>query len=383
MAASTKKPSAKKPSAKGASNASKATKGASKAPKPKKPLSPPVIAEGEQRELLANIIANPTDKKPRLVYADLLQERGDPRGEFIILQCTRAELAAGDPRIAEIDAQCEALLKKHKKAWTALGENKGARWVFRRGFAEQLSLDAEHLLRNAALIFGAEPIEDLSIWKIDESKTMRGNSRLAPLLDLPLHHVKRLSLARCHLTREDYDALGAAKTLDSVEILDLDGEGHEAQVAGLANATLPKLRVLRMGTCLMGDDGIEALAKSQTLRMKELVVFYNGFTKRACEAIANATWAPTLESLALGSNEDIGDDGLAYLAQSPRLTALKKLEMSNTGLGKRAADIILASPVFARLERFHHVAVEGSDVDFKRIRNALGKRLVTEWFVED
>jgi uncharacterized protein (TIGR02996 family) len=37
-------------------------------------------------ELLAKIHADPTDDRARLVYADWLLERGDPRGEFIALQ---------------------------------------------------------------------------------------------------------------------------------------------------------------------------------------------------------------------------------------------------------------------------------------------------------
>lgn len=37
--------------------------------------------------LLAAIYASPDDDAPRLVYADALLERGDPRGEFIVRQC--------------------------------------------------------------------------------------------------------------------------------------------------------------------------------------------------------------------------------------------------------------------------------------------------------
>ena len=42
-----------------------------------------------EAELLAQIYATPHDDAPRLVYADWLQERGDPRGEFIVLQMER------------------------------------------------------------------------------------------------------------------------------------------------------------------------------------------------------------------------------------------------------------------------------------------------------
>ena len=36
---------------------------------------------------LQAIVEAPDDDTPRLIYADWLEERGDPRGEFIRLQC--------------------------------------------------------------------------------------------------------------------------------------------------------------------------------------------------------------------------------------------------------------------------------------------------------
>ncbi|MCX5743650.1 MAG: TIGR02996 domain-containing protein [Proteobacteria bacterium] len=57
--------------------------------------------------------AAPDDDAPRLVLADFLTERGDPRGEFIMLQLAHAAGAldaAGKKREKE-------LLKRHKKLW--------------------------------------------------------------------------------------------------------------------------------------------------------------------------------------------------------------------------------------------------------------------------
>jgi uncharacterized protein (TIGR02996 family) len=50
--------------------------------------------------LLVEIYAHPDDDQPREVYADLLQQRGDPRGDFIALQ-----LAGNTKRAAELLAQ--------------------------------------------------------------------------------------------------------------------------------------------------------------------------------------------------------------------------------------------------------------------------------------
>ena len=46
---------------------------------------------------LEAIRAAPDDDVPRLVYADWLEERGEPLGEFIRVQCALARLPADDP----------------------------------------------------------------------------------------------------------------------------------------------------------------------------------------------------------------------------------------------------------------------------------------------
>jgi uncharacterized protein (TIGR02996 family) len=50
-------------------------------------------------DLIRAIIEDPDDDGPRLVYADFLDERNDPRGELIRVQCERATLAEDDPRL--------------------------------------------------------------------------------------------------------------------------------------------------------------------------------------------------------------------------------------------------------------------------------------------
>lgn len=77
----------------------------------------------DEQSLLAAIYANPADDAPRHVLADLLQEKNDPRGEFIALQL------AGDEKGAA------RLLKANAKQWVgALAPVLGADVVFRRGF---------------------------------------------------------------------------------------------------------------------------------------------------------------------------------------------------------------------------------------------------------
>lgn len=63
----------------------------------------PLYASDEERGFIRDIIANPTDDTPRLIYADWLDERGDPtlrdneHAEFIRVQCRLAQLPSETP----------------------------------------------------------------------------------------------------------------------------------------------------------------------------------------------------------------------------------------------------------------------------------------------
>src|SRR5436190_13556603 len=49
----------------------------------------------DEQALLRSICAEPDDDAPRLVYADWLEERGDPRADYIRAECLLAQHAAG------------------------------------------------------------------------------------------------------------------------------------------------------------------------------------------------------------------------------------------------------------------------------------------------
>lgn len=66
---------------------------------------------------LAAVIANPNDHSLRLVYADYLEERGDPWGGILRLQCVLATKEADDPRRPGLEARRKELLTRHGEAW--------------------------------------------------------------------------------------------------------------------------------------------------------------------------------------------------------------------------------------------------------------------------
>lgn len=85
-----------------------------------------------EAELLAAVFADPEVDAPRLVYADWLQERGDPRGAFIAAQCAhgRAEAAPLEHEAAWLGELAELLDPEWRRTRTR----------FQRGFLSHACL---------------------------------------------------------------------------------------------------------------------------------------------------------------------------------------------------------------------------------------------------
>ena len=115
-------------------------------------------------ELLLAVLEAPDDDGPRLVYADVLQERGDLRGEFIPLQCTLARPSArGDPeRFQAMRTRESELLTAHGAEWIAQSIPFQSVALFHRGFIEELMcLPGELLHRGLELV---APVRVLHLW---------------------------------------------------------------------------------------------------------------------------------------------------------------------------------------------------------------------------
>ena len=85
---------------------------------------------------LRAILDNPDDDGVRLVYADWLEEHGQPeRAEFIRVQIALASLPLGDRKRERLTARESELWREYGKGWEAeLPEPKWWRWGrWRRG----------------------------------------------------------------------------------------------------------------------------------------------------------------------------------------------------------------------------------------------------------
>jgi uncharacterized protein (TIGR02996 family) len=128
--------------------------------------------------LLQAILQEPDDDALRLIYADWVQDHGDPdRAEFIRLQCERLTLASvswfSGLEICLHDAegkacyQCqdhkdreEELLAANAARWHPRGR---ARWTFRRGFIEAAGLTWTDWTVHAAALLADTPLRSVTL----------------------------------------------------------------------------------------------------------------------------------------------------------------------------------------------------------------------------
>lgn len=145
----------------------------------------------ERAALMRAVCENPDEDTPRLVFADWLQENGEPKyAEFVRLQVRHAELL----RHAAPDT--EDFARKARELWVWSGERwlaelpqvKGVEWhnAFFRGFVERAVVSSDAVLvSHADAIFG-QPLRQLVI------KRFTGKEGFAALGGL--RHLKTLSL---------------------------------------------------------------------------------------------------------------------------------------------------------------------------------------------
>src|SRR4051794_32323007 len=95
-----------------------------------------------EEAFLSAIRANPDDDGVRLIYADWLEENGQPqRGEFLRVQIELARLAEDDPRREALADRQDELLAAHGEQWRPVRGRGAARGTFHRGLVEEMFVD--------------------------------------------------------------------------------------------------------------------------------------------------------------------------------------------------------------------------------------------------
>jgi len=255
----------------------------------------------DEAALLDRVCADPADDAPRLHYADWLDERNDPRGEFIRVQCALARLPPDDSVRPALVGREGALLDLHEVRWAKPVRGIGSGFRFCRGFIEVMNVEAKTFLRRAGELFRLAPIRHVRFLDVGSS--------LERLMDCP--HLARLSALTIFAQHID-DRLTRA----------LVGSPH-----------LDGLRELELGRNRIGDLGVQRLAWSPRFRMlTTLDLTDNAIGDTGIRAVAESSNLANLEVLELRRNE-LSRAGLGSLCGSPTLSRLRRLGLSLNYVG--------------------------------------------------
>jgi uncharacterized protein (TIGR02996 family) len=320
----------------------------------------------EADAFLQRVRAYPDDDAPRLVFADWLDEEGDPRGRFIRVQLALAELPDGDPARRRLQAEEQTLLDAHRDEWEAPFRGLATGFVFRRGFVEELNVEARQFLRAAGELFAASPVRHVHLLDVSDSlPAVLQSPYLGRLSALTVHgqHVGE-PLARA-VARSEYLS-GLRKLALTRNRLGDDAAGQLALAPNLAN-----LEELDLGENEIGETGARALAASPHLgKLRVLDVRGNRFGPAGAEAVAGSERLASIQRLGLAGN-DVGLPRLLALPGAHHLLRIPALDLAGNGLTPASLQAILHRPAGAE----GAVRLRELDVSFKELGDA-GARLV-------
>src|SRR5262245_50639277 len=253
------------------------------------------MSPAAEQPFLDAILARYHDDGPRLVYADFLDETGDPadaaKAELIRVQVALAKLPEDHPRRPELANREDELKLAYREVWTAHLAGLAVGAEFRRGVPDAVTVEAEVFLTHGDELFRRGPIRRVRL---------RDAAGLMP------------QLVHCPFLAE-------------VRELDLFG-------------------------CDLGNGGVNLLVRSPYLaRVQALDLGFNGLDDAGVRVLAKASTLPNLRELSLSENEQSTGDGVRFLAESPFFAGLSALDISGNDVNDAGVQAIIRSPAMARL----------------------------------
>lgn len=300
------------------------------------------------------ILAAPDDPHGYAVYADWLEQQGDPRAELIQIQLARESA----PTDAALEAREKELLAAHQDRWLAgllhypIGPTRGVQVVWRRGFVHGAQLETSYQSTDAAILYrelSSLPVARfLRVLRLGAACTYAGGgdddvSILEALRDHPFPVLRQLGID-CLDRQLSWTHVGdisianpSLQTLESLEVI--------AGRITLGAIDLPALKSLRLETGGLRASVLESIAAASWPNLESLVIYFGtedyGGTCMAEDVlpILDGANLPRLRTLAL-CNGTFADDLPEVLAHSRILPRLERLDLSKGTLGVAGARAI-------------------------------------------
>lgn len=260
----------------------------------------------EREQILAEILANPSDMTPRMIFADWLEEQGDPLGEFIRIQLELAQASEDFARREELDERQDQLRRAHEAEWTAPLRGKVTGYTFGGGFVESVEMTDEQALKYSSELPALIPLRRLII-----SYGWRATYQLFALPVLSTIESLRMERVSLHPDRRG-----------------------EFPVCSFA-----KLQHFAFVQSQLTDGDVKTLLQISIPNLVELDLSSNELRNSAAELIASHPIADQLQSLTLYDNQ-IRLAGALALANSPRLQSLQYIDLERNKLPQKAEEAL-------------------------------------------
>jgi len=345
--------------------------------------------------LFAAICANPEEDTPRLMFADWLDENGEPeRAEFIRLQCELARLAEdGSDSQPLYEFLCERdYVTRPSADWTQidngihrrialamraddLAKRHGERWVpklpkkfkvewggFERGFAHRVTLGSLRNLKEAAeKLRAAVP----PITLVADNFTSRIVEQLADVG--LLGWITGLELrGDCETGLQ---ALGHYPEVAAVRNLEVHYTGSTIALTLADSPRWAGLYRLDLSERALPAAEAEILFAAPHLRtLKHLTLCGMDWSADTIRTFANGgfTNLVTLEFTRAG----LDDNAAEVLANCPHLANLRKLDLSHNNITGRGVTALLTSPHLANVAFLDLARNPCAGLDAKRLADA-------------
>jgi uncharacterized protein (TIGR02996 family) len=341
----------------------------------------------DEKALLAAIWDQPHEDTPRLVYADWLQENGQPeRAEFIRIQCEKERLDEWEDseRRGQLQSKAFALQKKHGMTWK-LGLPRSLESAgFSRGFLlpKRRRFSGEKFLKVTS-----DELAHAPLWEFSLTGVYRNFDRVVAAAAL----MRVGSLVLDLSSFSDNDAavkLAGCPYLKNIVRLELDYP--KVSASGLAillnSGSLSALRELHLTARSMPGDVLRAISESRIacqlteLRVRpqqipggapttfssaffprlatlglSLALSLHGFKEGSIEQLVVST-LPTLRSLNLAWCE-LTDHQVRLIAEWPGGVSLRRLDLTVNAYG---AEGLLALAHSRYLTALKELRVDGN-----------------------
>ena len=340
----------------------------------------------EEQEFLKQIVQSPLDDEPRLVYADWLEERGDPRAEFIRVQCSLASDDLSEEEQERLKSRERELLTTHQADWLKELPEHTNHHQFIRGMVGHVSMTMAAFIDRGWQVCRRIPLQSVSL--------SHNTGQMREFIECPwLRQIKAIRFSGRRIASESFSTFAACKYLGNLRCLSIDVASPRLSrndIVALRNpfsiTQLDELSIARANIsekllCLLTSAdcvrGLKSLSLGQTETEGDFIssaAFYyslqhlnirgsqfamNGDTVMRRLNRTGGPLFPHLRSLTL-DNMSVGNQAFIEFIQSHRFRKMRKLSIARSTINDEGAFVLASSSFFAQLAELSLVRSEMS-----------------------